>query len=275
MGMLQSLGIIIGVIILGYLIKQYKGKRGKPVDLFPSQELTGGLKEFQFEELLEKCKEDPGRFLEEYKNTPVFVVGTVKSVSEAKFSSKHFQKTMLFVGMKAGAEEEGKFLIAAPESQVVKGQELRVKEGQELRVKVYISEISIRYGRDMREKSISVMGYPERSEDQQHPPTSKEEEIYLVPAWYFMYSYVTYKAYKGFDPYYKTFIFVSVSLNECRDEINLLFDSYLKKSELAPIFAWEDHKDNVKIKGKKEEGSRYHHTRVRHCKILGMQKISQ
>ncbi len=225
--------------------------------------------EFQLAELLEKCKEDPGQFLEEYKNTPVFVVGTVK-----RFMKAVGLEAGLFVVMEAGAKEEGKFVIVAPESQVVKGQELKVK--------VYISEITIYYDRDMIEESISVGGYPERLEDGFQripiPPTSKEEEISLVPAWRFRF--VTYKAYKGFDPYYKTFILVSLSdwdrINECIDErsISLLFDSYLKKSELAPIFAWEDYKDNVKIKGKKEEGSTYHHTRVRHCKILGIQKIS-
>ena len=231
--------------------------------------------EFQLAELLEKCKEAPGQFLEEYKNTPVFVVGTVKRVSKA-----FGLEAGLFVVMEAGAKEEGKFVIVAPESKVVKGQELEVI--------VYISEITIDYDRNMIEESISVEGesisaegYLERMERiddgfpfQRIPPTSEEEKIFLVPAWGFRF--VAYKAYKGFGHYYyyKTFIHVSLDGSLNGRSISFLFDSYLKKSELAPIFAWEDHEDNVKIKGKKEEESTDYYTRVRHCKILGMQKIS-
>ena len=58
--------------------------------------------EFQLAELLEKCKEDPGQFLEEYKNTPVFVIGTVAGVRKAQFKFNGRQVAMLNVAMKVG-----------------------------------------------------------------------------------------------------------------------------------------------------------------------------
>lgn len=235
--------------------------------------------EFQLAELLEKCKEDPARFFDEYKNTPVFVVGTVKRVSKARASSEQYRKTMLFVTMKAGAEEErkeGKFLIASPESQVV--------EGQELRVRAYISRICIIYkgisfDGSIREVGISVEGSPERKKYSRgnRLPFSKEGEIYVVPAG--LYFYVSFY---GYDDHDKTLISASWDTwdnngKQYDHSRAFFFDSYLKKSELATILC-KRYDENVKIKGIREEGSikgkeeegsiSYSFIRVRHCEIL-------
>ena len=247
MSMLQSLGVIIGVIILGYLIKQYKGKRGKPVDLFPSQELTGGLKEFQFEELLEKCKEDPAQFLNEYKDTPVLVVGTVNKVEEGKGN----QKGMLSIEMDARPKGWVTFTINLPEFQVLKGQKVRVL--------VYISEFLLIYkakGLPSGGVFIHIYGLSRKPNLHTISLSLEEEEVYILPAGSFDCA-----RYMNFATCDNTLISAELQNTERKFyKMNFYFDSYLGKAELAQIFGQPDR--TVKIKGKKGIYC------LKHCEIL-------
>ena len=227
-------------------------------EIFPSQEVNDELPDFDFVELIKECKDEPEKFIEEWKHKPIIVIGVVKEVGkEEKMNVIKMEGEKLFDNINAVA----KFQLNIP-----KAQNFQIKEGDRVKIQVFISEIYLSYNYN-KITYISVKGAMEEIKDEESNFLMVlPDEFQSIPTdslRNFQVSYINNDTYK------KSSIMLGIGdYDEVRHSHNYRFhfDSYLDSKLLKELYNIAYQRE-ITIKGKRLPGVIFGNS-FYHCEIL-------